>query len=184
MVKSFASTLRRQLLDRSAVMQTVAYSRDVRGGVAPLLAICALPLFGAVGASLDYARASAARSAMQSAADAAALALVRSEVSSEAAQLEAAAKTYFDANFARRDVQDLAISSSAVRENGGTTLALSASGSVKTQFFGVLGVTQLAVTARSTVTTLIQGSGCVLALNKTAPDAIKAQGNAAVKMTG
>jgi len=45
------------------------------GGVAPFLAIAALPLIGFTGAGIDYARTNAARTAMQSALDSTALSL-------------------------------------------------------------------------------------------------------------
>ena len=48
-------------------------SRD--GGVAPMLALAALPLFGFVGAAVDFSRAATVRTAMQTALDATALAL-------------------------------------------------------------------------------------------------------------
>lgn len=49
-----------------------------QGGVAPMLAITIIPLIGAVGAAVDYTRASAARSAMQTSLDSTALFLSKS----------------------------------------------------------------------------------------------------------
>ena len=45
------------------------------GGVAPMLALAALPLFGFVGAAVDFSRAASTRTAMQAALDASALML-------------------------------------------------------------------------------------------------------------
>ena len=45
------------------------------GSVAPMLALAALPLFGFVGAAIDFSRAASARTAMQAALDATALML-------------------------------------------------------------------------------------------------------------
>src|SRR5262245_43035295 len=54
-----------------------AFARNRDGGVAPMLALAALPLFGFVGAGIDFSRAASARTAMQSALDAAALMMAK-----------------------------------------------------------------------------------------------------------
>ena len=51
------------------------FLRNRDGGVAPMLALAALPLFGFVGAAIDYSRAASVRTAMQAALDATALML-------------------------------------------------------------------------------------------------------------
>ena len=51
------------------------FLRNRDGGVAPMLALAALPMFGLVGAAVDYSRAASARTAMQAALDATALML-------------------------------------------------------------------------------------------------------------
>ena len=45
------------------------FLKNRRGGVAPMLALAAIPLIGAVGAAVDYSRANSTRSAMQAALD-------------------------------------------------------------------------------------------------------------------
>ena len=52
-----------------------AFAANSHGGAAPMLALAALPLFGFVGAAVDYSRAASARTAMQAALDATALML-------------------------------------------------------------------------------------------------------------
>ena len=52
-----------------------AFAGNSDGGAAPMLALAALPLFGFVGAAVDYSRAASARTAMQAALDATALML-------------------------------------------------------------------------------------------------------------
>ena len=47
--------------------------KNREGGVAPVLAITALPLFGAIGAAVDYGRVATFRTEMQNALDATAL---------------------------------------------------------------------------------------------------------------
>ncbi len=53
------------------------FFKDRRGGVAPMFAIAVVPIFGLVGASVDYSRANSVRTGMQSAIDATALAMAK-----------------------------------------------------------------------------------------------------------
>ena len=73
---------RREPLRRAALEVAVApccgvSSRNCRGGVAPMFAIAAIPLIGAIGAAIDYSRAATVRTQLLAAADAASLASVR-----------------------------------------------------------------------------------------------------------
>ena len=68
------------------------------GGVAPMLALAALPLFGFVGAAVDYSRAASARTAMQAALDATALMLSKDAQTLSAADLAQKANDYFKAH--------------------------------------------------------------------------------------
>jgi Flp pilus assembly protein TadG len=49
------------------------FLKNARGGVAPLMAVVAVPLIGAVGMTVDYSRVNAARAAFQVALDSTAL---------------------------------------------------------------------------------------------------------------
>src|SRR6476646_2619049 len=53
------------------------FIRNSAGGVAPMFAIAAIPLIGAVGAGIDYSRAASVRTQLLAAADAASLGSVR-----------------------------------------------------------------------------------------------------------
>jgi len=53
------------------------FLQNSAGGVAPMFAIAAIPLIGAMGAAIDYGRAASARTQLLAAADAASLASVR-----------------------------------------------------------------------------------------------------------
>ncbi len=79
------------------------FLKDCRAGVAPLLALGAIPLFGSVGAAIDYSRANYARAAMQAALDAAAIMLSKEQLSGTA--LTQKATDYFNANFVHPEVQ-------------------------------------------------------------------------------
>jgi Flp pilus assembly protein TadG len=49
------------------------FLKNARGGVAPLMAVVAVPVMGAVGMAVDYTRVNAARTAFQVALDSTAL---------------------------------------------------------------------------------------------------------------
>src|SRR5262245_23209424 len=77
----------------------VALGQCQRGNVAIIFGLAIIPIVGLVGAALDYSRANDARTSMQSALDAAALALSKDAQTMTTAQLQAKAKSVFDANF-------------------------------------------------------------------------------------
>ena len=58
---------------------------NTRGGVAPLMAIVAVPVLAAVGMAVDYTRANAARTAFQVSLDATALMLSKNAANDECA---------------------------------------------------------------------------------------------------
>src|SRR5262245_10346286 len=76
------------------------FFQDCKGGVAPLLALGIIPLVGAVGASIDYSRASSTRAAMQAAGDATALMLAKVASTLTGPQIQQNANSFFLANFA------------------------------------------------------------------------------------
>src|SRR5690242_16542316 len=81
---------------------------DVRGGVAPLLALAALPLLVGVGAAVDFSRAEQTKSAMQAAVDATALAIMRAHAESLTAP---DASSFFKAAFNLTGVQNVTVRS-------------------------------------------------------------------------
>jgi hypothetical protein len=64
------------------------------------------------------------------------------------------------------------------------SLAVSATGSIKTDFMGVMGLSSLAVGARAVAVVIGDGTACVLALNKNASGAAIAQGSTTVNLSG
>ncbi|HUI95447.1 MAG TPA: TadE/TadG family type IV pilus assembly protein, partial [Xanthobacteraceae bacterium] len=65
------------------------------GSVLPMFGLMAIPAIGLIGASIDYTRASAARTVLQSAVDATALAMAQNAATTSAANLSNQACTYF-----------------------------------------------------------------------------------------
>jgi Flp pilus assembly protein TadG len=169
---------------RAITTEVLRIFRDRKGGVAPLLALSAIPLFGAAGAGLDYSRANFARTAMQSAADAAVIMLAKETQQNSGGQPGQNASAYFNANFARPDVQNVQVTAAASSTAGGTSLNLSARGSIPTMFVGLMGFSTLDISVSSGAFASADGLGCVLSLDLSAGGATTAQGSTSVNLTG
>src|SRR5690348_10934662 len=103
---------RRGRTDRGAIMLRRLFMRflgNCDGGVAPMLALAALPLFGMVGAAIDFSRGAATRTAMQSALDATALMLSKDAQTLDPADLITKADTDFKAMFNRPEAYDVQV---------------------------------------------------------------------------
>jgi Flp pilus assembly protein TadG len=128
------------------------FVRNRDAGVAPMLALAALPLFGFVGASVDYSRAASARTAMQAALDASALMLSKDAPTLSAPNLAQKANDNFKAAFTRPEAYDVAVASEFSQPaQGSFTLKLSASAKVNTVFSKLLGHSTIALSASSEV---------------------------------
>jgi hypothetical protein len=160
------------------------FFRDGKGGVAPLLALGIIPLVGSVGAAVDYSHAAAARTAMQAALDSTALMLSKEAKNVSGTALNAKGSDYFNANFVRPDVQNVDVAVAASSNGNGLSLTLSAGGSVKTTFLGVLGFSTIPLSVNSSAMAISDGLGCILSLNPRASGAMSGQGSTAVKLSG
>lgn len=158
--------------------------RDRRAGVAPLLALAALPIVGLTGAAVDYSRANSARTAMQGALDSTALMLARDVQSPGGTQFDAKAVDYFRSNFSHPEVADVAVTFASSSSAGAISVTVSATGWVKTLFMGVVGFSTLAISVHSSAMASADGLGCVLSLNSSAHGAISGQGSASVVLNG
>lgn len=165
-------------------MLVAGFCWDRRGGVAPLLALVLIPLAAGVGAAVDYSRASSARTAMQSALDGTALMLAKEAAQGSIGALGQSASSLFNANFARPNVQDIQVTGTAAAIPTGTSLVLSATGSIKTAFMSLIGLSELDISVRSSAVATADGLGCVLSLDANASGAITGQGNTSVALNG
>jgi len=163
-------------------MPLAQFLKNRKGGVAPMLALAAIPLIGSVGAAVDYNRASSGRAAMQAAADATALFLVKTSQSS--ANPSADALTHFNANFHRPDVQIAEVSGTPSTVANQNKLTVTAQGSLKTMIMRVLGVSTIPLTVKATAASVFDGYGCVLALDKQVSSSFSGQGSTAVNLKG
>lgn len=125
------------------------FLRDSGGGIAPMMAMLALPLMGAVGVAVDFTRASAARTAFQTALDSTALMLSKTAAKQSSADLQAAASNYFGALFNRPEAKNVAVFATYTSA-GGSKVALSGSATIDTNFLGLLGYSQLNISASTT----------------------------------
>jgi Flp pilus assembly protein TadG len=132
-------------------MQLVRFFRDRKGGVAPLLALGLVPLVGAVGAAVDYSRASNVRAAMQAAADATALMLAKTASTLTPNQLQQNANSYFLANFSRPEANNVQVQASYTQGQTGFNVTVSGTANVSTAFMGLIGLSQIALSTTGTV---------------------------------
>jgi Flp pilus assembly protein TadG len=133
-------------------MRFAQFFRDRKGGVAPLLAIAIIPLVGAVGAAVDYSRASSTRTAMQAAGDAAALMLAKQASSLTDAQFQQSAFSYFTANFSNHpEAQNLQVSAVYSQGTSGFSVTVTSSATVIPAFLPTMGYGQIALATSGTV---------------------------------
>ncbi len=128
------------------------FRRDRRGNVAPIFAIAMLPIVALTGTAIDYSRANAARTEMQSALDATALTMSKEAVGLTQEQLNAKATNYFNASFANLDAKNMTVVPVLVTPQAGSfTLTVTASGSVDLRFMGVFGQSSLPISSSAEV---------------------------------
>jgi Flp pilus assembly protein TadG len=130
-------------------MMLTRFWKDRRGSVAPLLGIALIPLMGAVGAAVDYARASATRAAFQSALDSTALMLSKTASTESTSDLQTTATNTFNALFSRPDVKNVTVTVSYSSTNG-SHIVLNGNATINTNFLGVLGIDQIDFAATAT----------------------------------
>jgi Flp pilus assembly protein TadG len=119
---------------------------DVRGNVAIMFALAVVPVFGAMGAAVDYSMANAQKTAMQSAADATALALAKAMPLSQQ-QLDTLGQQWFQANLGTTPITSLQLAIN------GTTgqLTITANAIYQPGIVTVLGINQIPVSATAQV---------------------------------
>jgi Flp pilus assembly protein TadG len=124
---------------------------NARGGVAPLMAVIAVPVMAAVGMAVDYSRVNAARTAFQGALDATALMLSKNAANESSGALQTEATNTFNSLFNRPEVTDVSVTP-AYTSNGGSKLTLNGSAVVHTNFLGVIGISQVDINSMSVST--------------------------------
>lgn len=113
-------------------------------------ALAIVPIVGLAGAAVDYSHANSVKSAMQAATDATALMLSKVAPSLPDSDLQAKASAYFNALFTRPEATGVSVSATFSAANG-NLVVVKASGHMKTNFMGLIGVPSLNVAADSQV---------------------------------
>jgi Flp pilus assembly protein TadG len=132
-------------------MLLTRFWKDRQGNLAPMLGIAIIPLIGFVGAAVDYSRANATRTALQSALDSTALMLSKNAALQTSGALQTEATNTFNALFTATNAQNVAVTAS-YSSILGSQLMISGSGTVKTDFLSVLGIDQIDISASTTST--------------------------------
>jgi Flp pilus assembly protein TadG len=125
------------------------FCRAQRGNTTVIFGLAFIPIVGLTGAAVDYSRASAVRTAMQSAADATALAISRTAATSTKDQLNAQADDFYKASFDRKEISSVQVTAS-YSNTGGPAVVVEAKANMKTQFMGVVGFGQIPIAVSST----------------------------------
>jgi Flp pilus assembly protein TadG len=145
----FGASFRNQV--RNAATRFVAADE---GNIAVIFAIALVPILGFVGAAIDYTRANSARSSMQSALDSTALMVSKdlSEGNITTSQIAAKAQAYFTALYTNADAKSVTVSATYTASNGsmGSTIQVSGSGAVTTDFMKVAGFPNINFSSSST----------------------------------
>lgn len=151
-----------------------AFGADRRGNVALIFAFALIPIFGAVAVAVDYSRANSARTAMQVALDATTLMIAKEALDLKTAQVQKKAKTYFDAQFNRPDVKNLAVTFSLQTNGPGDFTVLSeATGMIDTAIAQVIGKKSIDLRTTAQVRWGFKALELALALDNTGSMAAK-----------
>jgi Flp pilus assembly protein TadG len=123
-----------------------AFSAARAGNVAITFAFAILPILGAVGAAIDYSRASDVKVKLQAAIDATALMMSKEAATDTATQLQTNASNYFFAQFNPPSVQNATINA-VYTSDSATSLVISATAAVPTTIMQIFGVNTINLTA-------------------------------------
>jgi Flp pilus assembly protein TadG len=132
------------------------FARANGGNIAVIFAFSLLPILAFIGAAIDYSRANKARSAMQAALDSAAL-MVSKDLSNgviTTTDIPKKAQDYFNALFTDKGAQVISVNASYTLANAttGSTIQLSSTGQIATDFMKVAGFPTMGFGTSSTAT--------------------------------
>lgn len=132
------------------------FAGDTGGNVAMIFAISLVPLLGFVGAAVDYSRTNSARSSMQVALDSAALMISKdlgSNPSMSLSDIKAKSVVYFNALYTNNVSSPITVNATyATNTKDGSTVTLTGSGTVTTDFMRMVGFPTMTITGASTTT--------------------------------
>jgi Flp pilus assembly protein TadG len=138
---------------RSQLRNAARFGRADDGNIAVIFAIALVPIIGFVGAAVDYTRANAARSSMQAALDTTALMLSKdlSAGTITTAQITTKAQAYFTALYTNTDAKSISVNATYTPSSSmGSTIQVTGSGAVTTDFMKVAGFPNINFDSSST----------------------------------
>lgn len=148
------------------------------GNVSVWFALALMPLTIMLGSAVDYANATMARANLQAATDQAALSAAAAAAATDQDRA-ARASSFFPPPPQPTPGSTTSLQPTASVAVSGRTVSVSATRQIRTAVLGVMGVTQVPVSARSTAQRVYRGPPiCMMALNATASGAISFGGNA------
>jgi hypothetical protein len=143
------------------------FARDERGSVLPIFALSIIPMFGLMGAAIDYSRASATRADMQSAVDALGIMLAKEANKLTPAEITSKANAYFHALFNRPEARSIVITPVFEQTDGSFKIKVTGAGEVPTRFMNILGFNKMDITTSTEVVWGTRKLELALALDNT-----------------
>lgn len=133
------------------------FRHDSSGNIAVIFTLALMPILLAIGVAVDYSRANRARSAMQSALDSASLMIARdiSDGKIKPEDVATTGKAYFTGLYTLKDKQNVQANVTYTQSNGGgkgSTVVITASGEIKSEFMQVAGFKTIGFNSSSTST--------------------------------
>jgi len=127
------------------------FGADSGGNALMLFGFALLPVLGLAGAAVDYGRASKSRTDMQAALDTTVLMVAQQAASQTAAQLTASATKDFNAMFTQPEVSGVKVTAT-YSTTGGSQVAMTASGTLQSDFAWLFGIKTMTIGTTSTAT--------------------------------
>src|ERR1044072_4945299 len=112
-------------------MLVSSFLKDRRGGVVPMFGLAIIPVFGLVGAAVDYSRANAIKTRMQAALDATTLSMAKLPPTLTDSELQTKTTAVFNAQFKNVDAKNVTVTPSYTTSDG-LQLTISATANMDT----------------------------------------------------
>src|SRR6476660_5823848 len=126
------------------------FARCDRANIAMIFSLAAIPIIAFVGASIDYSRANAIRSALQSALDSTALILAQEAATDSSTTLQSNAVNYFNDHFKPHITVSNIQVNATYSASGGAKVVVNGSVDVPTTFLAAVGFKKLSLGSSST----------------------------------
>ena len=125
------------------------FARARRANVAITFALTLIPMLALTGAAIDFSRANALKTALQQALDATVLMVSKNAATLTSAELQSSAQSYFLAQFQRPEAQNVQFTATYT-SSGGSSVAVTGSADMPTEFMAILGYHTIAVNGSAT----------------------------------